>query len=244
MVKMKKVTRTQLTDEQVEESKRIKAIYNDRKAAARSRGEKLTQEDVAEACGWTGQSAVSQYLNGKIALNLDALMKLSRALNFEPQEVSKRLSKHIQQPDHRNTELSNQSLSMYKYPVISWVAAGNWAEAIEPFEPGMEEEYMETGYRAPEGEAFWLKVKGDSMTSPVGQSVPDGAMILVVTSIDAKPGDLVVAKLTDSHEATFKKLIEDGGRKYLKPLNPTFPLIAINGNCKLVGVVKRAVQVF
>lgn len=238
---MKKVTRTQLTDEQIEESNRIKAIYNQRKEAARERGEKLTQEDIADACGWTGQSAVSQYMNGRIALNLDALIKLSRALNFAPHEVSKRLATHIKAPDYKNTIMPTSSASLYKYPIINWVAAGNWAEAIEPF---MEEKYMETGYEAPEGQAFWLKVKGDSMTSPVGQSVPDGAMILVVTHIPAKTNDLVIAKLKGSSEATFKKLIEDGGQRYLKPLNPTYPLLTIDADCKIIGVVKSAVQMF
>lgn len=241
---MKKVTRTELTHEQIEESKRLKEIYAERKASARSLGEKLTQEGLAEACGWTGQSAVSQYLNGRIALNLDALIKLSRALNFDPKEVSERLAAHIETPAYNNAMLSEQPPLLYKYPVIDWEAAGNWARDEEPFGPGMEAIYMESEYKALEGKAFWLKVKGDSMTSPVGQSVPDGAMILVATDINAKPDDLVVTKLPGSKEAIFKKLIEDGGKRYLKSLNPSFPLISLDDSSKIIGVVKRAVQMF
>ena len=89
---MKRPVRTPLTPEQDQEAKRLKAIFNARKDAARSRGSKLNQDDVAAACGWGGQSAVSQYMNGRIALNLEALLKLSRALDFEPSEVSPRLT--------------------------------------------------------------------------------------------------------------------------------------------------------
>ncbi|WP_038277831.1 LexA family protein [Zymobacter palmae] len=241
---MKKFKRTELTPEQLTEAKRLKEIYSQRKAEAKARGDRLTQEDIAEACGWTGQSAVSQYMNGRIALNLDALVKLSRALSFDPIDVSKRLARHIPQPNQRNVEIAGQPSNTYRYPVVNWVAAGSWAEAVEPYEPGGASEYMETTYRVPGGEAFWLEVRGDSMTSPAGPSIPEGAMILVVTQIDAQPGDLVVAKLEDSQEATFKKLVEDGGQRYLKPLNPSYPLIKINGNCRLVGVVKQAVQTF
>lgn len=49
-------------------------------------------------------------------------------------------------------------------------------------------------------------------------------------------GSLVIAKLVDDNEATFKKLIIEGSTKYLKGLNPAWPLTPINGNCKIIGV--------
>jgi len=240
---MSTAKRKPLTPEQEQEADRLKEIYRQRKAEARARGERLTQEDVAELCGWTGQSAVSQYLNGRIALNLDALLKLSKALDFTPSQVSERLGKFMPPASQQNVERVPVSSTVYRYPVISWVRAGSWAEAVEPFEPGCAEEYMETSYNAPGG-AFWLKVRGDSMTAPVGTSVPEGSWILVDVESNAESGDLVVAKLEDSQEATFKRLVEDGGRRYLKPLNPHYPVIEINGNCTLVGVVKQALQQF
>lgn len=45
--------------------------------------------------------------------------------------------------------------------------------------------------------------------------------------------------LSDTNEATFKKLVIDAGRKYLKPLNPNYRTIEINGNCEIVGVVRQ-----
>ncbi|EBM5549197.1 LexA family transcriptional repressor, partial [Salmonella enterica] len=46
--------------------------------------------------------------------------------------------------------------------------------------------------------------------------------------------------LEGENEATFKKLVMDAGRKFLKPLNPQYPMIEINGNCKIIGVVVDA----
>lgn len=45
-----------------------------------------------------------------------------------------------------------------------------------------------------------------------------------------------MAKLTDDNEATFKKLIIDGSQKYLKGLNPQWPMVPVNGNCRVLGV--------
>lgn len=89
LVRMK--IRRPLTPEEVAESARLKAIYEQRKSAAKAAGRSLTQADVAEACGWSGQSAFSQYATGKVPLNVEALLKLAKALNFDASEVSSRL---------------------------------------------------------------------------------------------------------------------------------------------------------
>ncbi len=78
------------------------------------------------------------------------------------------------------------------------------------------------------------------MTSPNGISFPEGTLVLVDTQREAENGSLVVAKLTEVNEATFKKLVIDAGQKYLKPLNASYPPLPINGNCKIIGVVVDA----
>ena len=75
------------------EAKRLKALYEAKKRTDPS----LNQEKIADLCGWSGQSVVSQYLNGKIALNLSALVKFANVLGFDPKEVSPRLlGEHLQ----------------------------------------------------------------------------------------------------------------------------------------------------
>ncbi len=76
---------------QADEAAKLKAIYEARKQADPS----LTQDVIADRAGWSGQSVVSQYLNGRIPLNLPALLKFSAILGFEPSEVSHRLTADI-----------------------------------------------------------------------------------------------------------------------------------------------------
>ncbi|AIR90561.1 repressor [Pseudomonas cremoricolorata] len=140
-----------------------------------------------------------------------------------------------------NVSASRQPDMSFRYPVISWVAAGAWAEAVEPFPPGFSDRYEMSEYDS-KGPAFWLEVKGDSMTSASGQSIAEGTLILVDTEADVQHGKLVIAKLADSNEATFKKLVEDGGRRFLKPLNPAYPVEVCAGDCRIVGVVVRALM--
>ncbi|WP_082302393.1 LexA family transcriptional regulator [Pseudomonas bananamidigenes] len=70
-----------------EEARLLKMKYQARKKI----DPELNQEKIADLCGWAGQSVVSQYLNGKIALNFSALVKFASILKFDPREVSPRL---------------------------------------------------------------------------------------------------------------------------------------------------------
>lgn len=92
---MKKPTRTPLSASQIADAERLRAIYLKRVKESRDRGDRqiLNQTEIGERCEWKSpQSTVSQYLNGKVALNLEALVKLSNALDFEPADVSPTLA--------------------------------------------------------------------------------------------------------------------------------------------------------
>lgn len=87
-----------------------------------------------------------------------------------------------------------------------------------------------------------LRVRGDSMQAPDGQSIPEGYIVFVEPARQWENGDIVVAKLDNEQAATLKKLQLDGDRMYLKPLNPRYPLIEVTGECSIVGVVVQVVM--
>ncbi|APC18154.1 cI repressor protein [Pseudomonas frederiksbergensis] len=92
---MKKPIRTPLSADQLADAKRLSDIYKvkAREAKERPGDPPLTQTEVGERCGWNSpQSTVSQYMTGKVALNLDALVKLAKAIGFEPSDVSPALA--------------------------------------------------------------------------------------------------------------------------------------------------------
>lgn len=145
----------------------------------------------------------------------------------------------IAEKENSNVSYVGEAKKTKGYPLISWVSAGCWLEAVEPYTLSEIAEWPETDTHVM-GDAFWLKVQGDSMTSPSGISIPEGMIILVDTGRQAVNGSLVVAKLTNENEATFKKYVSDAGQQYLKPLNPEYRMQPVDGNCKIIGVVVEA----
>jgi SOS-response transcriptional repressor LexA len=121
-----------------------------------------------------------------------------------------------------------------RVPLISWVTAGHWREVVDNFQPGDAEQWVETTKRVGAA-AFALRVRGDSMEP----RCPDGATIIVDPERDAVNGSLVVVRLQDDAEATFKRLVIEGGRRFLAPLNPRYPVLEITGPAVICGVVRQ-----
>lgn len=122
-----------------------------------------------------------------------------------------------------------------EYPLISWVIAGEWAESCDNFQPGDAESWIASVENAG-ANGFWLEVRGDSMTCSGNPSFPEGSRILVQPEADLASGKYYVVKL-ESGESTFKQYIEDSGLRYLRPLNPSYRTIQIDGDCKVIGRV-------
>lgn len=220
--------------------KRIVDSYNEDRAKI----DRITQSDIGDDLNMT-QGAVSMYLNGRNALNLDIAIYFAKKFNVPIETFSPRLQK--QYDDLLNTKPVSDSIPVTyenqksrKMPILGWVQAGSWMVAEDhSLLSGHNDLSYETTDAPVSDRSFWLRVIGDSMTSTSGVSIPEGYLILVDTSKFPENGDLVIAKLTESDEVTFKKLVIDAGQKYLKPLNPSYKTLTINGNCRIIGVVRE-----
>lgn len=122
-----------------------------------------------------------------------------------------------------------------KYPLISWIAAGERAESPDNFAPGDGEEMLESTENAgPCG--YWLTVKGQSMTP----TFPPGVHILIQPEgYEVISGRYYVAKHQDG-ETTFKQYTRDAGSEYLAPLNPSYKTIELTDEWRLIGRVVDA----
>lgn len=121
-----------------------------------------------------------------------------------------------------------------RIPLISWVAAGAWNEAFDPYAPGAASEWIAVpGEHS--ADAVALRVRGDSMEP----RFPDGCVIIVEPHRQPKSGQFVVVRNNDWNEATFKQYVVDGGVKLLKPLNSRYPVQQIGPGTVLVGVIVR-----
>lgn len=214
--------------------------FKDRLKAAR-RHAKLGQVELAQLAGIT-QASIYDLERGKTKAT-SHVVKSADAFGVSAQWLSDDIGPALSSRSSVSpvtTVTTPEKTS--RYPIISWVSAGAWAEAVEPYPPGLSDTYEFSEYDS-KGPAFWLEVKGDSMTAPTGLCIAGGTLVLVDTRVEAAPGKLIVAKQPGSHETTFKKLASDGAKLFLKPLDGSYPSVAFAEDYRR-GVAVRALQEF
>jgi SOS-response transcriptional repressor LexA len=126
-----------------------------------------------------------------------------------------------------------------RVPLISWIRAGAWSAVEDPFAVGDAEAWLPCPVKHGR-RTFVLRVSGISMYNPGHRpSYSDGDLIFVDPDRGPVSGDRVIAKVVDTNEATFKQLIIEGKRQYLKALNPAWPeqIIEIDRDTEIIGVV-------
>ena len=203
-----------------------------------------SQAKLAKEAGLKSQGTVGNIEAGTRGYG-ESIVDIARALGTTPDYL--RLSSLTNdKPSDRLSFDGLQSVTVRsKVPRISWIQAGAFKGVVDVFEPG-EAEYFDDVYEASVSEnAFSLLVVNDSMESqiPGTRSFPDGTVIIVDPNKSADAGDYVIAKDVDTQKATFKKLVHDGGRWYLKPLNPTYPTIEIDDpSVRIIGKVVEYIQ--
>ncbi|WHS58556.1 S24 family peptidase [Pseudomonas sp. G2-4] len=196
---------------------------------------RVTQVVLAERLGMS-QGGVGHWLTKRRQPSVEDMNRVLQELGMEFLEVAM----VIREPDTTTDEgmaLAQKYNPYFRYPVSDWNEVGEIREG--DLAAYGQARYELTDYHA-QGRAFWLVVVGDAMTAPSGLSIPEGMSILVDPAIEAVPGKLVVAQLPGSSDATFRKLIEESGQRYLVPLNPTYPKNLYTEQCRIIGVVVQA----
>lgn len=188
-----------------------------------------------------GDAMIYQHITGRRPISLEAAQIYAQGLGCTLEEISPRLAVDARKAYQTLAEynVENGPDLRGRVPLISWVQAGDWQEIVDTFAPGDAEEWR--GCPVNHGSrTFVLRVRGESMFNPNGRpSFQQGDLIFVDPDRHAEHGALVVVRLDDDKEATFKKLVIEGERKYLRALNPAWPepIIKINGNATICGVV-------
>lgn len=131
-------------------------------------------------------------------------------------------------------------------PLISWVQAGAWCEVSDVRTLDDAEIWLPCA-ASHSKQTYALRVRGLSMFNQYERrSFRDGDIIFVDPAKTPENGSLVIAKLVDSQEATFKQLVIEGRRQFLKPLNPAWPdpIIELGSDAMICGVVFSKLEVF
>ncbi|WP_373446519.1 LexA family protein [Salmonella enterica] len=191
----------------------------------------LSQDKVAEHLGVT-KGAVSHWLNGRRSPSIQEIGAIFQYLGVTDARFNADGTFSVGE----STE-QKPVKPQFEYPFFSHVQAGMFKPEFRTFTQLDAEEWVSTTKKASEA-AFWLEVEGHSMTAPAGSrpSFPEGMLILVDPEDPVDPGDFCIARLCGD-EFTFKKLIKDSGQVFLQPLNPQFPIMPCNEQCRVVGKV-------
>lgn len=198
----------------------------------------LTKRALADSVGVSAPT-VTDWTSGKIrqlsAENAERVCSVL-GINMKWLLTGKGAMRGPVQAEEKVSNVSEYDAPPGYVPLISWVSAGMWCESPDNYAPGDAEEWMPKP-RNSGPKTFALRVNNDSMTSPFpGQrSYPHGTIIYVDPEKPVLSGSRVVARA--GGEYTFKVYVEDAGRKYLKPINPTYDKIDITEDVNICGVV-------
>jgi repressor LexA len=197
-------------------------------ATLREHGYPPSVREIAEAVGLASTSAVHHHLQ---ALEREGYLERSasqsRALRLTPTAaIMLGLS----------SELVPQSVAAEAHvlPIVGEIAAGGPIEAYQD----VSETMPVPDFLAPSGEAYLLRVRGDSM---IEAHITDGDYVVIRPQQTARNGDIVVAQV-EENAVTLKRFFREQGRIRLQPANPEYPPqfydeVRIQG--KLIGVIRR-----
>lgn len=197
----------------------------------------LTQRDLANAAGISPSAISEMERDNTKSIRPQHLFLIARAMRRNAEWLATGRGPELL--GAANTEPGPDLVTTV--PLISWVAAGQWEDIVDNYQPGEGEAMIPTTKKVGP-RAFCVRVRGDSMLDPMGRrSYPDGSLIIVDPDVTIYNGAPAVVRLEDSEEATFKIYVEDTGRRYLKPLNPQYPTLPITRDATICGVVVQTV---
>jgi len=193
----------------------------------------LSQYALAKISG-VPQPTIQRALKGSNPRQ-DTVQKLAKALGRSSSE----LIGDLIEGESSNIDGLTDAYRFKPIPIISWVKAGQFCESPDMFEPGDADGWVPVSAKGAGPNTYALKVVGDSMTSsnPDGATYPEGFIIIIDPDQEVLPGMRGIFKIPETNEATFKELMHDAGKLYLKPLNTRHPLIPVNDEMVVCGKV-------
>ena len=225
-------------------SERLHEALDDAGVRSRGRGVDIHRQLKKLGVEKTPQ-AISKWLNAEAIAEADSMAALCSWLNVRREWLeygvlpkSQNSKNNFTKSLTRNSNNTNEIDQHFdKVPLISWVKAGAWCEAFTNIDLNDQDVWISCPVNISKS-GYALKVIGDSMTNPgPDRSYPSGCIIFVDPEIEASTGDRVIARVPRTNEVTFKILVSDAGRQYLRPINPQYPIIDITEETFICGKI-------
>lgn len=187
------------------------------KAAMKTAGVK--QQDIADERG-VEQNLISQWCTGKTRVPDKDLLWLGTRLTFNPYLVRKSLREYQNYVQILDNNVDPVKDPEKRVPLISLTQAGDFCEAVDPYEPNDAENWMRSPFETGERD-FLLRIRGDSMDDGTPGGYPDGCIAHFNPSIEPRHKDDVVVRTPDN-QTTFKQLHLTDEGAFLVPRNPSY----------------------
>lgn len=193
----------------------------------------MSQSDLSKSVGVSSVS-VSKWEGGRDP-NSKWIKPLARALRCSEEELL-----------HGKGLPSNlQTIPVVRIPIVNWKEAANWLDEEKREEILSKEKLITHDVTEDFGpDAFGLVVYGDSMSSATSRTVPEGAIAIVSPGAKPEHGNIIIAVTPNNDTAIMRMLVVEAGSRYLKALNPAYPLLPLHDDSKIIGVVKAAKMTF
>ncbi len=187
----------------------------------------MTQEELAQKMG-ISRSSIVHYFSGRRTPPIRQFQKLAAALKIDPAWL---------QFGTETAEIKNKKIiERYPLPILSLEQASEFVD-ITKIKRDEISEFLPHFY-TDKSKWYGLRVQGDAMISASGhsKSFHEGEIIIIDPDKKAVHGDFVIVLLPRSKKITFRQYVIDSGVKYLKPLNPQYPLTQFEQSTHIVGV--------
>ena len=197
--------------------------------------------ELALRCDWENQGRVNNYEKNRREPTLKDIEKIAKVLQTSPEWLAYEIG---DAPSY----LGISSIPEGKVPVIGWNLVKKWRESydISSLVAGISAagdaisrlQFISVPDKK-NSKLYALRVQGDSMISAISGKASFLEKHIIIVDPESHPQnmDYVIALQKGSHEAIFKQYIVDGSSKYLRPLNPQYPLIQLDESIEICGVV-------
>ena len=191
----------------------------------------ITQEELANKLG-VSRSAVGHYVQGTRTPPLRQLTRLAGILKCDPSWL---------QFGSSDEEIKTQQASANQIPILDWKDA----KGSKHTHPKPIKNLKHLAFSFPNKDCYALQIKNDSMLSPTpGICFLPDSFIIIDPRKSPDNGDFVIAQITKNNEKILRQYVEEGGNKYLKPLNPQYPLILLDRTIKIIGTLIANIYIF
>lgn len=193
---------------------------------------KLTQEELAEVVG-IKQQAVQRIEAGKVK-STSYVVQLAQALDVSPEWLALG-DEHPQEVSSSEHATTSTTKACAHAPLLKW----HDLELIKQLPLAHSDHNKVPLLDRICNKCFALQIKDNSMTtSKPGQLgfLPND-YIIVDTSVESQNGDFVIARLDNSSQMTFRKLVSGQNGRQLTALNTQYSDILVASNVEILGTV-------